>query len=142
MQHLRYIMSMLSVRVFPLNVTSCRGERVHKRFIRGSFLTANKVLKGIPGKKIWHLQNEAGGVIVKIGLFFTFNQMGNGFVSSMTWFIIMSCFWKMMFISWGHIKKSRKLMLIFPKRWEEMVWSFPRWSASKKWGRGFAVTQV
>ena len=45
-------MNMLSVRVFPLDVTSYGGERVHKRFVRGSFVVANKVLKGVPGKKI------------------------------------------------------------------------------------------
>ena len=37
-------------KVFLLDVTSCGGERVHKRFVQGSFVAANKVLKGVPGK--------------------------------------------------------------------------------------------
>jgi len=77
-------MNMLSVRVFPLDVTSYGGERVHKRFVRGSFVVANKVLKGVPGKKIRNLQNRAGGAIVKLRLFFTLNPIGNGFVRSLT----------------------------------------------------------
>jgi len=32
---------------FPLGVTSCEGERVHKRFVQGSFAAANNVLKGV-----------------------------------------------------------------------------------------------
>jgi len=66
-------MSMLSVRVFPLGVTSCEGERVHKRFVQGSFAAANKVLKGLQGNKTRHLPNGSGGVIVKLGLYFTLN---------------------------------------------------------------------
>ena len=90
---------MFSVRDFPLGVTSCEGERVHTRFVQGSFATANKVLKGVQGNKTRHLANGAGGEIVKLGLYFTLNQMGNEFVKSMIWFIIMNCFWKMRCIS-------------------------------------------
>jgi len=50
----------------------------------GSFVTANKVLKGIPRKKIRHLQNGPGSAIVKLGLFFILNLLGNGSVRSMT----------------------------------------------------------
>ena len=42
---------MLSIRVFPLGVTSCEGERAHKRSLQGSFAAANKVLKRCPGKQ-------------------------------------------------------------------------------------------
>jgi len=92
-------MSMLSIRGLPLGVTSCEEERVHKRFVQGSFVTANKVSKVVPRKKTRHLQNGAGGVIVKLGLYFTLNLVGNGFIRSMKWFIIMNCFWKIRCIS-------------------------------------------
>ena len=81
---------MLSIRSFPLDVTSYEGERAHKRFVQGSFVASNKVLKGVQGNKTRHLANGAGGVIVKLGLYFTLNQMENGFVRSMKWFIIMN----------------------------------------------------
>ena len=76
-------MSMLSIRGFPFDVTSYSGERVHKRCVQGSFVEANMVLKGVPEKKIRHLQNGARGAIVKLWLFFTLKLMGNGFVRSM-----------------------------------------------------------
>ena len=87
-----YTTSILCVRVFPLGVTSCKGERVHKRSIQGSFAAANKVLKGVQENKTRHLPNGAGGVIVKLGLYFTLNQIGNGFVRNMKWFIIITAF--------------------------------------------------
>lgn len=90
---------MLSGRDFPSGVTSCEGERVQMRFVPGNFAAANRVLKGVPGKKTSHLRNGVGGVIVKPGAFSTLNQMGNGFVRSMIWFIIMNYFWKMRCIS-------------------------------------------
>ena len=99
MLHLTYTMSKLSIRVFPLDVTSYRGERVQKRFVQGSFVVANKVLKGVQGDNTRHLPNGAGGIIVKSGLYFKLNQIGNGFVRSKIWFIIMKCFWKIRCIS-------------------------------------------
>ena len=57
---------------------------VHKRFVRGSFVTADKVLNDVLGKRIRHLQNEVGGAIVNLGLFFILNLIGNGFVRSIT----------------------------------------------------------
>jgi len=89
----------VSVRVFPLGVTSYEGERVYKRFFQGNFVATIKLLKGVPGKKIRHLQNRARGAIIKLGLYFILNLMENEFVRSMIWFIIINYFWKMRFIS-------------------------------------------
>ena len=71
---------MLSVRGFPLGARSCEGQRVQKKFVQESFIAANKVLKGVRGKKTRYLQNGAGGVIVKLGLYFTLNLTEHRFV--------------------------------------------------------------
>jgi len=63
------------------------------------FCCSKQGVKSCPGKKIRHLQNGAGCAIVKLGLYFTLNLMGNGFVRSIKWFLIMNCFRKMRSIS-------------------------------------------
>ena len=77
---------------FSIRCDKLRRREGSQEVHQGSFLTVNKVLKGVRGKKIRHLQNGAGGVIVQLMLHFTLNQMGNRFLRSVKWFIIMNCF--------------------------------------------------
>ena len=56
------------------------------------FCSNKQGFKRVQGKKVRHLLNRAIGAILRLGLFFTLKLMVNGFVRSMTLFIIMKCF--------------------------------------------------